>query len=134
MSNALQTDKNQRTDQKNQAASRQDSQAIVPRVDVLEDDKGITLLADLPGVAKDQLELKVDGDTLLIEGEVTPLTPEGLEPVYAELRVPRYRRSFVLSRELDPSHIEANLKDGVLALRIPKQEHAQPRRIQIQAS
>lgn len=134
MSNALQPDKNQRPDQKNQAASRQDSQAIVPRVDVLEDDKGITLLADLPGVAKDQLELKVDGDTLLIEGEVTPLTPEGLEPVYAELRVPRYRRSFVLSRELDPSHIEANLKDGVLALRIPKQEHAQPRRIQIQAS
>ena len=134
MSNALQTEKNQRTEQKNQAASRQESQAIVPRVDVLEDDKGITLLADLPGVAKDQLDLKVDGDTLLIEGEVTPLTPEGLEPVYAELRVPRYRRSFVLSRELDPSHIEANLKDGVLALRIPKQEHAQPRRIQIQAS
>ncbi len=134
MSNALQTEKNQRTEQKNQAASRQESQAIVPRVDVLEDDKGITLLADLPGVAKDQLDLKVDGDTLLIEGEVAPLTPEGLEPVYAELRVPRYRRSFVLSRELDPSHIEANLKDGVLALRIPKQEHAQPRRIQIQAS
>ena len=55
-----------------------------------------------------------------------------LEPVYAEVRVPRYRRVFTLSRELDPGRIEANLKDGVLNLRIPKQEHAQPRRIQVQ--
>lgn len=129
---AVQTDKS--TEKKSQLAARQDNQAIVPRVDVLEDDKGITLLADLPGVGKDHLDLKVEGDTLLIEGEVTPQTPEGLEPVYAEVRVPRYRRSFVLSRELDPSHIEANLKNGVLSLRIPKQEHAQPRRIQIQTA
>ncbi len=71
---------------------------MLPRVDVLEDDTGITLLADLPGVPKDQLELKVEGDSLLIEGQVTPSTPEGLEPVYAEVRVPRYRRTFTLSR------------------------------------
>jgi HSP20 family molecular chaperone IbpA len=117
----------QRTD-----ARQQDSRAMLPRVDVLEDDTGITLLADLPGVPKDQLELKVDGDSLLIEGQVMPSTPERLEPVYAEVRVPRYRRVFTLSRELDPSRIEANLKDGVLNLRIPKQEHAQPRRISVQ--
>ena len=47
------------------------------------------------------------------------------------MRVPRYRRVFTLSRELDASRIEAKLKDGVLSLRIPKQEHAQPRRIQV---
>ena len=58
-----------------------------------------------------------------------PRTPERLEPLYAEVRVPRYRRSFTLSRELDTSRIEANLKDGVLTLRIPKQAHAQPRRM-----
>lgn len=117
-----------------QATQRQqEARVMLPRVDVLEDDTGITLLADLPGVPKDQLELKVDGDTLLIEGTVTPQTPERLEPVYAEVRVPRYRRVFTLSRELDPGRIEANLKDGVLKLRIPKQEHAQPRRIQVQA-
>jgi len=58
-------------------------------------------------------------------------TPETLEPVYAEVRLPRYRRSFALSRELDASRIEANLKDGVLTLRIPKQAHAQPRRISV---
>jgi HSP20 family protein len=129
----------QTTRQADTAASQptqrqQEARAMLPRVDVLEDDTGITLLADLPGVPKDQLELKVDGDTLLIEGTVTPQTPERLEPVYAEVRVPRYRRVFTLSRELDPGRIEANLKDGVLKLRIPKQEHAQPRRIQVQVA
>ena len=75
-----------------------DARSLVPRVDVMEDDSGITLLADMPGVSKEQLELKVDGDTLSIEGAVTALTPGGLEAVYAEVRVPRYRRAFTLSR------------------------------------
>ena len=107
--------------------------AVLPAVDVFEDASGITLLADMPGVPKDQLELKIEGDALLIEGGVQALTPEGLEAVYAEVRVPRYRRSFTLSRELDTTRIEANLKDGVLTLRIPKLAHAQPRRIAINA-
>ena len=107
--------------------------AVLPAVDVFEDAAGITLLADMPGVPKDQLELKIEGDALLIEGGVQALTPEGLEAVYAEVRVPRYRRSFTLSRELDTARIEANLKDGVLTLRIPKQAHAQPRRIAVTA-
>jgi len=111
----------------------QDTRAVMPRVDVFEDESGITLLADLPGVPRENLELKVEGDTLLVEGTVQPLTPEGLEPVYAEVRVPRFRRSFTLSRELDTQRIDANLKDGVLTLRIPKAEHAQPRRISVQA-
>jgi HSP20 family molecular chaperone IbpA len=114
--------------------SSRPTRAMVPRVDVLEDQTGITLLADLPGVAKEQLELKVDGDTLLIEGSVGTLTQEGLEPTYAEVRLPLYRRAFTLSRELDSSRIEANLKNGVLNLRIPKQAHAQPRRIPIQVN
>lgn len=107
--------------------------ALTPRVDVSEDDTGITVLADLPGVSREQLELRVEADTLLIEGTVEAATPGGLEAVYAEVRLPRYRRSFTLSRELDASRIEAQLKDGVLRLRIPKQAHAQPRRIQVTA-
>ncbi len=110
-----------------------DTRAVLPRVDVYEDASGITLLADLPGVPRDKLELKVEGDTLHVEGTVQPQTPEGLEPLYAEVRVPRYRRSFTLSRELDTERIDANLKDGVLTLRIHKQEHAQPKRINVQA-
>lgn len=107
---------------------------IAPAVDVFEDASGITLLADMPGVPREQLELKVEGDALQIEGSVQPRTPEGLEAVYAELRVPRYRRSFTLSRELDTARIEAVLRDGVLSLRIPKQAHAQPRRIAVSAA
>jgi HSP20 family molecular chaperone IbpA len=115
-----------------EARGQPQAQAITPRVDVLEDEAGITLRADLPGVPRERLELKVEGDTLQIDAEVAPLLPENLQPVYAELRVPRYHRAFTLSRELDSSRIEANLKDGVLQLRIPKQAHAQPRRIQVQ--
>ena len=118
---------------KSPAASTQDSRFIVPRVDVIEDENGITLLADLPGVPRDRLELKVDGDTLQVEGAVATPMPPQLQSVYAEVRVPRYRRTFTLSRELDPSRIDANLKDGVLTLRIPKQESAKPRRIEVRA-
>jgi HSP20 family molecular chaperone IbpA len=107
--------------------------AALPPVDVFEDASGITVLADMPGVPREQLELRVEGDALLIEGGVQPATPAGLEAVYAEVRVPRYRRSFTLSRELDTTRIDANLKDGVLTLRIPKQAHAQPRRIEVRA-
>lgn len=112
-------------------AELQQQRAVLPAVDVFEDATGITLLADMPGVAKDQLELRIEGDALLIEGGMRPLEPAGVEAIYAEVRVPRYRRSFTLSRELDTARIEANLKDGVLNLRIPKQAHAQPRRINV---
>ena len=116
-----------------QGADQEQQRAVLPAVDVFEDAGGITLLADMPGVRRDQLELKIEGDALLIEGNAQPLTPEGLEALYAEVRVPRYRRSFTLNRELDAARIEANFKEGVLSLRIPKQAHAQPRRIDVSA-
>jgi HSP20 family molecular chaperone IbpA len=115
------------------ALEQEPQRAVLPAVDVFEDGSGITLLADMPGVPKEQLEIKVEGDALLIEGVVQPRTPDALEPIYAEVRVPRYRRNFTLSRELDTARIEANLKDGVLTLRIPKQAYAQPRRIAVNA-
>ncbi len=112
-------------------AAQEQQRAVLPAVDVFEDASGITLLADMPGVPKEQLELKIEGDALFIEGGVQQPTPDGLEAVYAEVRVPRYRRSFTLSAELDSARIDANLKDGVLTVRIPKQAHAQPRRIAV---
>jgi len=120
------------TKQAIESRREQDTRSVLPRVDVYEDASNITLLADLPGVPRDKLELRVEGDTLTVEGTVQPSTPEGLEATYAEVRVPRYRRSFTLSRDLDTQRIDANLKDGVLTLRIPKAEHAQPRRIAVQ--
>ena len=115
------------------ADSAPDSRALVPRVDVFEDEAGITLLADMPGVPKDKLELRIDGDRLLIEGAIATAMPPQLQSVHAEVRGPRYRRTFTLSRELDAGRVEANVKDGVLTLRIPRLEHAKPRRIEIRA-
>ncbi len=108
--------------------------AVLPPVDVIEDATGITLYADLPGVGKEQLNLRVEADTLTIEGEVVLNAPEGLQASHAEVQLPRYRRVFSLSKELDPDKIAAELAHGVLKLRIPKAEHAQPRKVQIRVS
>lgn len=105
--------------------------ALMPPVDVIEDANGITLFADLPGVPKDKLSLHVEADTLTIEGEVALEMPEGMESSHAEVSLPRYRRVFTLSKELDTEKVAAELAHGVLKLRIPKAEHAQPRRIEV---
>ena len=114
--------------------SAEELQALLPRVDVFENKDGILLLADMPGVSKDKLELRVENDTLLIEGEIAPDTPENMEAVYAEVRLSRYRRAFSLSSELDTSRIDAQLRDGVLNLRIPRHAHAQPRKIEVKVA
>lgn len=117
---------------KNEAANdAAQSAAIMPRVDVLEDKAGITLYADLAGVAKDKLALHIEADTLTIEGELGINIPEGMEASHAEVNLPRYRRVFTLSKELDSEKISANFEYGVLKLTIPKAEHLQPRRIDI---
>lgn len=122
------------TETRQTPAVRTEQLALTPRVDVLEDETGITLYADLPGVSKDALEVKVEGDSLTIEGAISAVTPQGMEATYAEIRVPRFRRGFTLSRELDTGRIDANLKDGVLKLRIPKYAEAQPKRITVKVA
>lgn len=108
--------------------------ALLPPVDVEEDSTGITLYADLPGVPRDQLQLRVDGDQLTIEGRIVLPAPQEQAVTHAEVAVPRYRRAFTLSKELDAAQVSAELAQGVLRVRIPKAAHAQPRRIQVQLS
>ena len=104
-----------------------------PPVDIFEDSRGITLLADLPGVNRDGLVVHVEGDTLLIEGTSDLALPQGTRPVYAEQRSLNFRRRFSLSGDLDTEAIDAKLVNGVLTVRIPKTAAAQPRRIEVQA-
>lgn len=111
-------------------ATRDDA-ALLPPVDVVEDSSGITLYADLPGVPKDKLHLQVEADTLTIEAEIDLEMPEGMEASHAEVSLPRYRRVFTLSKELDPTRVGAEFKHGVLKLSIPKAEYAQPRKIDV---
>lgn len=107
--------------------------SLMPPVDVIEDAAGITLYADMPGVPKDKLALQVEADTLTIEGELGLNLPEDMEASHAEVGLPRYRRVFTLPKELDTSKVRAEFTHGVLKLRIPKAEHAQPRRIEVSA-
>ncbi len=114
-------------------AARQEP-ALLPPVDVIEDATGITLYADLPGVPKDRLNLRVDGDQLNLEAELVLALPQGMEASHAEVQASHYRRAFTLSKELDASKVSAELSQGVLRVRIPKAEHAQPRRIAVQVN
>ncbi len=113
-------------------AAHPNEPVLLPPVDVLEDAGGITLYADMPGVPRERLELRVDGDQLLIEGELSLPQAGGLQPQHAEVSLSRYRRRFTLSKELDASQIGAELSQGVLRVRIPKAAHLQPRRIEVQ--
>lgn len=106
---------------------------LLPPVDVIEDANGIVLYADLPGVSKEKVNLHVEADTLTIEAELALDLPQDMEASHVEVTLPRYRRVFTLSKELDASQVNAKFEQGVLTLRIPKAAHAQPRRIEIQA-
>ena len=104
-----------------------------PPVDISEDAEGITLVADMPGVSSDRLDMRVDNDTLLIKGEARIDMPEGMDALYADVHATHYQRSFALSGELDTNAIKASLKDGVLSVHIPKRAEVKPRRIEVRA-
>jgi HSP20 family molecular chaperone IbpA len=106
---------------------------LLPPVNIIEDESGITVTADLPGVTKENLAIRVEGGALTIDAPLSLGESASLEAVYSEVRSAHFRRSFTLSRELDAGKIEASIKDGVLHLHVPKLEHAKPRRIEVRA-
>lgn len=108
--------------------------ALLPPVDVIEDATGITVYADLPGVPRDRLNVRVEGDALLIDADLVLSVPQDMQASHAEVQRTHYRRAFTLSRELDPDKVGAELSQGVLKVRIPKAEHAQPRRIAVKVA
>ena len=109
----------------------QSNAALTPPVDVIEDSTGITLYADLPGIGKDDLHMQIEADILTISGEMKLNIPENMEASHVEVKLPRFKRAFTLSKELDSEKISAEFKQGVLKLHIPKQEHVKPKKIPI---
>jgi HSP20 family molecular chaperone IbpA len=120
-----------KSESRNLRETAEQERAIRPPVDIYEDKQGITLRADMPGVSKEHLDIKIDRDSLSIEGTAEIATPENMEALYADVQTTRYRRSFTMSSELDNEKADASLKDGVLTLHIPKREQYQPRKIDI---
>lgn len=106
--------------------------SLRPLVTIVEEESGFTLTAELPGVPKENVKVQVENHILTLEGEIRLTTPEQMESTHAEVSTAKYKRAFTLSRELDSAKIEASQRDGVLTLHIPKAEHAQPRRIEVQ--
>ena len=112
---------------------KRDHQLVMqPPVDIFEDAHGIMVVAEMPGVSKDRLNVQSDRNSLTIEGEAAIDIPEGMEPIHADIQYTRYSRSFVLSAELETEAIDAKLKDGVLTIRIPKRSEFRPRKIEVQ--
>jgi HSP20 family molecular chaperone IbpA len=85
----------------------------------------------MPGVHKGNVDIHVEDGVLTVEGRLDFSKYDGMRPVYTEYNIGHYRRSFSLSNKIDQNKISAEMKDGVLALTLPKIEEARPRRIAI---
>jgi HSP20 family protein len=121
-------------DKKVEQDRREPEFMLRPVVDIFENDHGITMLADLPGVSNDRLNLQVDKDTLKITGDAVIGAAQGMEPLWAEVRSTHYERAFTLSPELDAENITAAMKNGVLTVAIPKRAEVRPRKIQVKVA
>ena len=99
--------------------------------DIYETDDALTVVMEIPGVEKKDVEVNVENDVLRVEGRVDFTKYEGLEPLYTEYNVGHFARSFTLSNRIDQQQIVAQLEDGVLTLTLKKAKEAMPRKIAI---
>ena len=106
---------------------------FVPRVDIYETESGLVVVADLPGVSLEGLEVTLEKRVLSIYGRVEEEAPEGYSQVYREYAVGDFERQFTLSGDFDINGIEANLKYGVLHLAIPRAPEAAAKRIKVRS-
>lgn len=103
----------------------------VPYADIFETETALTVVMEMPGVEKKNLDVALENDVLRVDGRIDFAKYEGMEPVYTEYNVGHYTRSFSLSNKINQADISAQLDDGVLTLTLPKAKEAQPRRISI---
>ena len=106
---------------------------FTPSVDIFENDKELVLLADMPGVKAGSLNIDLRDNTLTLDGEVEPFEGKNEEDVLIEYEVGKYYRQFSLSEMIDQEKIDAQMRNGVLRLTLPKVEKAAPRTITVQA-
>jgi HSP20 family molecular chaperone IbpA len=120
---------------KREHETRQEStipvRVFVPAADIFETEQALTLQLEMPGVARDRVEVRVENDVLTIEGRIDFGVYENLRPVYTEYNVGNYARTFQLSSKIEQDGISAALKDGVMTLVLPKVERAKSRKIQV---
>jgi len=110
------------------------ARTFVPRVDIYEMEETVILLADMPGVDENSIDITLEKNILTIHGYAGLQAPENFSPTYAEYNFGNYERTFALSDEVDREQIEATVKNGVLRLVMPKAETAKARKIAIKAA
>ena len=114
-------------------ARREDTRAqeryIIPPVDIFETKDGLTVVADLPGVSQDALDVRVADGLLTLQGKTAHVAPGA--PIVREYELLHFYRQFELPEEVDADKIGAELKHGVLMLQLPKKEKAKPRKIDV---
>jgi HSP20 family protein len=103
----------------------------MPAADIFETDDALTLMLDMPGVTKNNVDVQIEDDVLRVEGKIDYSAYKDIEPVYTEYNVGHYARAFTLSNKIDQYAITARVEDGVLTLTLPKAKEALPRRIAI---
>ena len=103
----------------------------VPYGDIYETDEALTVVLEMPGVEKKDLDISLENNVLRVDGRIEFSKYGGMEPLCTEYNIGHYTRSFTLSNKVDQEHISAQLDDGVLTLTLPKAKEAQPRRISI---
>jgi len=117
------------------AAQEEKKAALIPPVDIYEDEHGIILLADMPGVSKDALDIQVDKDVLTIKGSIAQAIPEDAKPLYVEFSGPgMYERAFTIGPDVDVDKIGASMHAGVVRLVLPKAEHSRPHKIEVKVA
>src|SRR3954463_13936329 len=103
----------------------------VPHTDVYETEDALTVVMEMPGVAREAVEIELKDDVLRVQARIDPSKYEGMEPVYTEYNVGHWTRSFARSDRVDREQIGAQLEDAVLTLTLPKAAEARPRRIEV---
>jgi HSP20 family protein len=105
--------------------------AFLPTTDIYETEDALTVVLEMPGVDRDNIDVNVENGVLTVEGKINFGKYEGLQPIYSEYNIGPYRRSFRLSSRVDQDNIRAELRDGVVSLVLPKAAEAKPRRIEV---
>ncbi len=105
------------------------ARTFLPPTDIFENTDALTIVMEMPGVDKKDLDVNVEDGVLSVEGRLDFSKYAGMQPVYTEYNIGHYRRSFTLSSKIDQERISAEIKDGVLTLVLPKAEEAKPRKI-----
>jgi len=104
---------------------------FAPTADIYEAENDLTVILEMPGVEKNNVDIRVEDGALSVEGRLDLTKYKGLQPLYTEYNIGHYARSFRLSSKIDQNKIAAEMKDGVLSLKLPKVEEAKPRTIQV---